>query len=194
MKYVLQDNGVVEYHPDFLSQHESEHYYRHLVTSIEWRQDQLIMFGKAIITKRKIAWYGDKPYEYIYSKNKKVAKPWTKALKEIKLQLERYSGEDFNACLLNYYHDGSEGMGWHSDNEKMMKKHATIASISLGANREFMFRHKHNHKQCSLELESGSLLLMKAETQDYWKHQLPIRKRIKTPRINLTFRYFDELA
>lgn len=148
------------------------------------------MFGKSITTKRKVAWYADKPYAYIYSNTKKIAHYWTPTLSSIKNQLQDYTGEQFNSCLLNLYLDGSEGMGWHSDDESMMKKHATIASISLGAKRSFMFRHKRSKEQHSVELENGSLLLMKAQIQDFWKHQLPVRKRVKNPRINLTFRYF----
>lgn len=188
---LIHHDGLVEYDSDFLNQEQSEHYLSLLSAEIDWGQDQLVIFGKRITTRRKVAWYGDEAYEYVYSNTQKIAKPWTPSLNEIRHKLEVYSGETFNACLLNYYHDGSEGMGWHSDDEIMMKQHACIASISLGATREFMFRHKHTHQQYSIELEPGSLLLMKAETQDYWKHQLPQRKRVKTPRVNLTFRTFD---
>lgn len=191
MPIVLEHDGLVEYYSDFMSSLDSQHFFNSLKCEIDWQQDQLIMYGKHINTKRKVAWYGDKPYEYTYSNNKKIAKDWTKTLKEIKRQLEEYTGEYFNSCLLNYYHNGSEGMGWHSDDEIMMKKHATIASISLGVERTFIFQHKHSKAQLSLELENGSLLLMKGATQEYWKHQLPIRKRIQSPRVNLTFRQFD---
>ncbi len=191
MHCVLNTDGLVEYHPSFLTKAEAEQYFRLLKAEVDWQQDQLIIFGKHITTKRKIAWYGDQDYEYIYSNKTKVAKAWTASLSAIKNQLQIYTGEQFNSCLLNYYHDGNEGVGWHSDNETMMKKHATIASISLGATRTFLFRHKYSQEQHAIELENASLLLMKEATQDYWKHQLPIRKRVNTPRINLTFRQFD---
>lgn len=190
MNIVLDTDGLVEYDPDFLNSEESGNYFQSLTKEIDWQQDQLIIFGKHITTKRKVAWYGDQDYEYIYSNNKKTAKAWTRSLISIRNQLQTYTGEQFNACLLNYYLDGSEGMGWHSDNEAMMKQHATIASISLGATRTFLFRHKYSKEQHAIELENGSLLLMKEATQDYWKHRLPIRKRILSPRINLTFRCF----
>tara|TARA_R110002167_G_scaffold320377_1_gene526224 strand:- start:1899 stop:2480 length:582 start_codon:yes stop_codon:yes gene_type:complete len=190
MNIVLNTDGLVEYAPDFLNPEESGAFFEALANEIDWQQDQLIIFGKHITTKRKVSWYGDQDYEYIYSKHKKTAKAWTSSLISIKNQLQTYTGEQFNSCLLNYYLDGSEGMGWHSDNEAMMKQHATIASISLGATRTFLFRHKHSKEQHAIELENGSLLLMKGQTQDYWKHQLPVRKRIKMPRINLTFRQF----
>jgi alkylated DNA repair dioxygenase AlkB len=189
MKTVTDRDGVVEYHPGFLNHEEAKHYFKSLTTEIEWQHDQVVMFGRHITTKRKVAWYANGYYEYVYSNNKKFAKPWTKTLLEIKHRLEHYSGEEYNACLLNYYHNGSEGMGWHSDDEVMMKKHATIASISLGAKRPFLFRHTRSLDKHSIELDDGSLLLMKGKIQEHWKHQLPIRKRIDAPRINLTFRH-----
>ena len=190
MKIVLENDGLVEYYSGFLSHSESEYYFNCLASEINWQHDQLLMFGKHITTKRKVAWYADQHYEYIYSNTKKIAKNWTSNLKKIKDELEHYTEETFNSCLLNYYQDGSEGMGWHSDNEIVMKKNASIASISLGASREFMFRHKKSHEQHTVELGNGSLLLMKSTTQDNWKHQLPTRKRVIKPRINLTFRSF----
>tara|TARA_R110001592_G_scaffold363375_1_gene686379 strand:+ start:21404 stop:22006 length:603 start_codon:yes stop_codon:yes gene_type:complete len=191
MKCLLEHDGLVEYYPRFLTPTESENYFKALEAEIDWQSDQLIMFGKHITTKRKVAWYGDQTYEYIYSNNTKIAKPWTRSLSIIRDQLQAYTGESFNSCLLNFYHDGSEGMGWHSDDEIMMQRHAPIASISLGAERTFIFRHKISKEQHAIELENGSLLLMKGATQDYWKHQLPIRKRVKAPRVNLTFRQFN---
>ena len=190
MKIVFQTDGLVEYIPHFIHSSESKKLFEQLATEISWQSDTLTIFGKNIITKRKVAWYGDDAYEYIYSNNNKIAKPWTTSLKQIKHQLEHQIGETFNSCLLNYYHDGTEGMGWHSDDEVMMKRNATIASISLGAERTFIFRHKQTKEQHAIELQNGSLLLMKGATQKFWKHQLPIRKRIKSPRINLTFRKF----
>jgi alkylated DNA repair dioxygenase AlkB len=192
MEIILAKDGLAEYYSNFLSTEETEDYFYKLKTEIDWQSDQLIIFGKVITTKRKVAWYGDEAYEYVYSKNMKVAKPWTKTLRAIKEHLERFSGEKFNSCLLNYYHDGSEGMGWHSDNEVMMKKNAAIASISLGATRKFNFRHKASNETQSVFLESGSLIMMKGEVQTYWKHKLPVSKKILTPRINLTFRYFED--
>lgn len=191
MKNIFKNDGLVEYHANFLAENEALHFFNLLEKEIAWQQDQLIIFGKQVTTKRKVAWHGDAAYEYIYSNNKKIAKPWTASLEKIKNHLQNYTGEQFNACLLNYYLNGSEGMGWHSDNEAMMKKHATIASISLGAQRTFIFQNKTSKEQHSIELASGSLLLMKGSTQDYWKHKLPVRKRIHQPRINLTFRLFD---
>lgn len=192
METVLADDGLVEYYSNCLSAVTADDYFNKLENEIDWQSDQLILFGKHITTKRKVAWHGDQAYQYVYSRNKKIAKQWTDTLQAIKQHLEYFSGEQFNSCLLNYYHDGSEGMGWHSDNEVMMKKNAAIASISLGATRKFNFRHKVSNETQSVYLKSGSLIMMKGDVQTYWKHQLPVSKKILTPRINLTFRYFED--
>jgi len=102
--------------------------------------------------------------------------------------VEQISGEKFNACLLNYYHNGSEAMSWHSDNEKEILKHSAIASVSFGAERKFGFKHNFSKEEISLMLENGSLLIMKDKTQIYWKHKLYTNAKIIEPRINLTFR------
>ena len=107
---------------------------------------------------------------------------------KIKNIVESYSGEKFNSCLLNLYHDGDDGMAWHSDSEKELKKHGMIASISFGARRKFCFKHKETKEKYSLMLEHGSALLMSKETQDHWLHQLPKTKKSDSIRINLTFR------
>ncbi|MEY4861289.1 MAG: hypothetical protein RL059_988, partial [Bacteroidota bacterium] len=157
----------------------------------EWKNDQAFIYGKLIITKRKVAWYGDTDFEYTYSKTTKRALPWTTELLELKKIAEKLTGEKFNSCLLNLYHNGDEGMTWHSDAEKVLKKNGAIASLSLGAERKFSFKHKETKETLSLNLENGSLLLMKGSTQTYWLHRLPPTKLISTPRINLTFRSID---
>jgi alkylated DNA repair dioxygenase AlkB len=101
---------------------------------------------------------------------------------------EEISGETYNSCLLNLYHTGEEGMGWHSDGEKDLKKDGAIASMSFGAERKFAFKHKETKERVDIFLENGSLLVMKGITQSHWVHRLPPTKRIKTPRVNLTFR------
>ena len=146
------------------------------------------MFGKTIITKRKVAWYGDQPYEYTYSHVTKSALPWTPALQRIKNKVEEVSCDTYNSCLLNLYHDGSEGMSWHSDDEKELKPEGAIASVSLGAERKFVLKHKQSAEKVEVFLHHGSLLVMKGETQTHWVHRLPPTKKVNTPRINLTFR------
>ncbi len=185
---LLPQDGVVFYYGPILPAAESDLYMRLLLDDIEWKNDEAVMFGKHIITKRKVAWYGDEAFEYHYSKITKKALPFTTELQALKKNIEQLTGETFNSCLLNLYHTGEEGMGWHSDAEKELKQNGAIASVSFGAERKFSFKHKGNGQTVSVLLDHGSLLLMKDETQTHWVHRLPPTKRIIQPRINLTFR------
>jgi alkylated DNA repair dioxygenase AlkB len=188
---LLPKDGIVVYYKNLLTKNEANQYFDCLLNTIEWKNDQAVIYGKLIITKRKVAWYGDTDFEYTYSKTTKRALPWTTELLELKKMTEELTGEKFNSCLLNLYHNGDEGMTWHSDAEKVLKKNGAIASLSLGAERKFSFKHKETKETLSLNLENGSLLLMKGSTQTYWLHRLPPTKLISTPRINLTFRSID---
>jgi alkylated DNA repair dioxygenase AlkB len=146
------------------------------------------MFGKHIITKRKVAWYGDNEFEYTYSNITKRALLWTAELRELKQIVERHTKAGYNSCLLNLYHSGDEGMAWHSDDESDLVENASIASITFGAKRKFSFKHKINKQKIDVELEHGSLLEMSGSTQKFWLHRLPPTTKIHSPRINLTFR------
>lgn len=185
---LLPQDGIVNYYGKILEEVKANLYYNELLNNIDWRNDEAMMFGKRIVTKRKVAWYGDEVFEYTYSGITKRALVWTDTLRELKQLAESTSGETYNSCLLNLYHDGSEGMAWHSDGEKKLKKHGAIASISFGAERKFAFKHKQTKETVALQLERGSLLVMKGTTQTYWLHRLPPTKKVNTPRINLTFR------
>ncbi|GGE98454.1 Alkylated DNA repair dioxygenase AlkB [Chishuiella changwenlii] len=189
---LLPKDGIVNYFGQIMSDQEANDYYSILLQEIEWKNDQAVIFGKLIETKRKIAWYGDIPFSYTYSNVTKTALVWTETLLKLKKIVEEKTGETYNSCLLNLYHDGSEGMAWHSDGEKQLKRHGAIGSLSFGAERKFAFKHKETKEVVSLNLASGSLLVMKGETQDYWLHRLPPTKKIFSPRINLTFRTIDE--
>ncbi|QBO57380.1 alpha-ketoglutarate-dependent dioxygenase AlkB family protein [Chryseobacterium salivictor] len=189
---LLPQDGTVNYYGKIFNQEQSDYFYQKLLQTIDWRNDEAIIFGKKILTKRKVAWYGEENFEYTYSKTTKNALPWTKELLELKKTVEEKTGEQFNSCLLNLYHDGSEGMAYHSDGEKDLKKNGAIASLSLGAERKFSFKHKTTKEKIELILENGSLLVMKAQTQSFWLHRLPPTKKIFLPRINLTFRTIDK--
>ncbi|MFB3055888.1 MAG: alpha-ketoglutarate-dependent dioxygenase AlkB, partial [Ignavibacteriaceae bacterium] len=158
------------------------------VTQRVWKNDEAVMFRKRIKTKRKVAWYADKPFKYTYSNNTKLALPWIEELLELKEIVEKKTGESFNSCLLNLYHNGTEGMAWHSDAEKELKKNGAIGSLSLGAERKFSFKHKKSKDVVSLVLHHGSLLVMKDTTQSHWLHRLPPTKVVNKLRVNLTFR------
>jgi alkylated DNA repair dioxygenase AlkB len=187
---LLPCDGTVNYHGPVLDPGGAQRYYEALLDHVPWKNDEVIVFGKHHVTARKVAWYGDSGLAYRYSGTTKPALPWTAALLELKAIVEHLSHARFNSCLLNLYHHGGEGMGWHSDDEKSMVRHSAIASLSLGAERDFRFKHKRlPATAASVRLENGSLLVMKDATQSHWLHSIPQSKKILTPRINLTFRY-----
>ena len=184
----LPYDGTVLYFGQLFSNQQANAYYEALLNTIEWKNDEAFIMGKHIITKRKVAWYGDQEYAYTYSNSTKYALPWTTELKELKQIAEENTKSTYNSCLLNLYHNGNEGMAYHSDDEKALGKNTSIASMSFGAERKFLFKHKTSKETIGLFLENGSLLEMKDATQTHWLHRLPPTKKINTPRINLTFR------
>lgn len=187
---ILPRDGVVSYYGPVLDPKRSDTYLKLLTDTVAWQHDEVVIFGKRHVTERVVAWYGDSSFSYTYSGTTRQAAPWTKQLLELKKLVENETGTLYNSCLLNLYHHGNEGMGWHSDNESTLESGATIASLSLGAERKFSFRHKQTKETVSVVLEHGSLLAMKEETQEYWLHSLPKTKKVHEPRINLTFRRF----
>jgi len=189
---LLPQDGVVHYHGQVMSLQAADFHLNNLLNDIAWQHDETIIRGKRIQTRRKVAWYAHAPLEYTYSGITKRALLWIDALLSLKEIVERESGETFNSCLLNLYHDGSEGMAWHSDAEKDLQKDGAIASLSLGAERKFSFKHRKTKETVSLLLQHGSLLVMKGQTQTHWLHSLPPTKTVDSPRVNLTFRTIVE--
>ena len=185
---LLTGDGTVNYFGKVLTQQQANYYFNTLMKTIEWKNDEAIIFGRHIITKRKVAWYADHDFSYTYSNITKQALRWTKELLELKKIVEEKTGATYNSCLLNLYHSGDEGMAWHSDDEKALGKNTAIGSFSFGAERKFSFRHKRTRETVSLLLENGSLLVMKDATQTNWLHRLPPTKKVSDARINLTFR------
>lgn len=185
---LLPYDGTVYYYGPIVSYQLATNYYTALMHNIAWQSDEAIIYGKKIITKRKVAWYAEQPFSYTYSQITKTAHPWIPILQELKDMVEKESGETYNSCLLNLYHTGTEGMAWHSDAEQDLKKNGTIGSLSFGAERKFAFKHKKTKVTIAKILQHGSLLVMKDCTQIHWLHRLPPTKTVQTPRINLTFR------
>jgi alkylated DNA repair dioxygenase AlkB len=185
---LLYKDGTAYYYGIIIPHTEANRYFDLLLKNILWKNDEANILGKHIITKRKVAWYGDSDYLYTYSNSTRKALIWTIELVELKRLVEQVSGVCFNSCLLNLYHDGNEGLGWHSDDEKSIGKNTPIASLSFGAERKFSFKHKQTKQIVSLVLEHGSLLVMKDTTQTNWLHSLPKSNKITQARINLTFR------
>jgi alkylated DNA repair dioxygenase AlkB len=189
---ILPFDGELYYFGPILTARESNEWLKVLTEKIDWKKDEVMMFGKKIVTSRKVALYANQAFTYTYSKQTKQALIWTTELLELKQIVEAKSKQHFNSCLLNLYHHGKESMGWHSDNESELEDTACIASVSFGAERKFMFRHLKSKTTITLNLVHGSLLLMKGTIQQHWQHQLPPMAKVLAPRINLTFRKMRE--
>jgi alkylated DNA repair dioxygenase AlkB len=185
---IINQDGQAHYFGIIVNAEQKHTYFNELLNKIVWTNEKLIMFGKEIITKRKVAFYGDSLMSYTYSNKTKQALAWTPLLLEIKNLTTSYTGSHYNACLLNLYHDGEEGMGWHSDDEKEIIPNSSIASLSFGAERKFAIKHKTTKETHSILLENGSLFEMLGSFQKHWLHSMPKSKKIIAPRINLTFR------
>lgn len=157
--------------------------------NIAWNQDILTMYGKKVYSPRFSAWYGDEGKSYAYSGLKLQANPWNEGLLFLKNKIEKISQTTYNSVLLNWYRNGSDYMGWHTDNEPELGMNPTIASVNFGAERRFLFRRKNQHEEkIELILQNGSLLIMSGAIQHYWQHALPKSAKISAHRINLTFR------
>lgn len=185
---ILPQDGIAFYYEKIVKDEQLEQFYEALLNNIQWENERVIMFGKEIITKRKVAFFSDPSISYRYASKTKIGMPWTSTLITIKNIVESITKESYNACLLNLYHNGEESMGWHSDNEKEIIANSSIASLSLGANRKFSFKHKVSKETVTIELENGSLLEMKGSVQTHWWHALIKSKKVTDARINLTFR------
>jgi len=161
-----------------------------LIDEVPWRAEQIVVWGRTYPQPRLIAWYGDAGKNYTYSGISLSPLPWTRALLDIKSRIEVVSRTNFNSVLLNYYRDHRDSMGLHSDDEPELGVQPILASLSLGVERTFILKHKREKtlKPVRLKLASGSLLLMKGETQRHWKHGIDKESRPCGPRINLTFR------
>lgn len=185
---LLPQDGQVYYLPEFLSADVVDRYLHSLLELPQWRSDVVKMFGKEIVTARKVVWFGDPECGYTYSGKRKEPEAWNSDVIDLKAMVERFSEVSYNSCLANLYHHGGEGMGWHADNEKELGLEPNIAVISLGAERKFKLKHRETKEVVDVMLGHGSLLMMSGETQKHWLHTLPVSKRVKEPRVSLTFR------
>ncbi|MDM1341274.1 alpha-ketoglutarate-dependent dioxygenase AlkB family protein [Acinetobacter pseudolwoffii] len=191
---ILPFDGVVEDYGLILEQAQSQQYLQYFLSQLAWQHDEVRLFGKHYVTARKVVWYGDAHYQYRYSGTLKQAQLWLPGLLRLKQHIEQLVGHPFNSCLANLYEDGSQGLGWHSDDEPALytgsSRENVIASLSLGAIRKMSFKHKTHGDKVELLLHSGQLIVMRGQTQQYWKHSIGKSSKVLTPRINLTFRYF----
>ena len=185
---VLQlSDADIEYQIGFIEHSKALQLYQQLLDEIDWRQEVITVYGKQHPTPRLSCWMGEENLSYGYSQTRMQAVSWNQTVLDLKQQIEQASGASFNSVLINYYRDGQDSNGWHSDDEPELGENPIIASLSLGAPRDFHLRHKQKPLKHKLTLENGSLLMMRGMTQHFWQHHIP--KRAKAlGRINLTFR------
>jgi alkylated DNA repair dioxygenase AlkB len=180
---------LIDYRPGFFNQVESTVLMQTLIANIAWKQETIQMYGKLLNTPRLTAWYGDSHKTYTFSGKKFEPLPWTPDLLLIKQRVEEAAGATFNSVLLNYYRNGNDSVAWHADDEPELGVNPVIASVSFGQARRFEVRHKKDRQQkYTVELENGSLLLMKGDLQHNWEHQVPKSSNAIKERINFTFR------
>jgi alkylated DNA repair dioxygenase AlkB len=182
-------DAVFEYYPNFIDRETADTLFEKIMQETPWQQDDIMLFGKKIPQPRLTALFGDQGLTYTYSKLTLKANKWNTPLMFIKNEIENITQLQFNAALLNLYRDEKDSNAWHADNEKELGPDPIVASVSLGETRGFQL--KHNTKidiKKSIDLEHGSLILMKEGSQLHYKHQIPKSSKMKKPRINITFR------
>lgn len=191
-QFALDDADICLYR-QVVSDTESDRFLSGLINAIDWRQESVTLFGKTFPQPRLSAWHGDNSANYRYSGLCLRPEPWTPVLSELKSTVENITGFSFNSVLLNYYRDHRDCMGMHSDDEKELGKQPVIASLSLGAERVFVLKHRYRKdlKTVKVTLPSGSLLVMKGNTQSFWKHGISRQNQPSGARVNLTFRLID---
>lgn len=189
---LLPQDGEVYFYPDFFSQQESDLFFAALLKEVSWKQEPIVLFGKKVMQPRFTAWYGDESYSY--SGTKMSPQKWTPTLQKIKNKIEKEFGIIFNSALLNQYRNEQDSMGWHRDNEKELGSNPVICSVSLGATRDFKFKHAQNKDlKTAAPLSPGSVLFMQGATQHHWLHALPKRTKACDARINITFRQIKKV-
>lgn len=181
-------DGSYFFKKNFFTAEESDFFFNRLHKSVLWTQERMKLYGKEVKFPRLTAWYGDKGYSYSYSGLTLQPHPWIEELLMIKKRVEPVADETFNSVLLNLYRNESDSISWHSDDEKALGRHPIIASVNFGDTRTFHLKHNETKEKISLQLSHGSLLIMREAMQHHWKHQVPKTKKLKCPRINLTFR------
>lgn len=185
---LLPFDGGARLYSNFLDIGYADDVFRRLMEETPWEDREIVVFGKRHREPRRTAWHSESHISYAYSGILRTPQPWTALLIELRDKCAKTSGATFNAVLANLYRDGNDGVGWHADNEASNGREPTIASLSFGASRRFDFRHRETKKTIHVQLDPGSLLVMSGLSQHCWVHQVPRTKRVREPRINLTFR------
>ena len=179
-----------DFYSNFLKKDQADFLFNNLYNEIDWKQEKINFMGKVSPIPRLTYWFSKENKEYTYSGIKVLPVPYSKVIQWLSDLVEEKSGYEFNSVLLNLYRDGNDKVAWHADDEKSLTDTINIASVSIGAEREFQFKSKHNPEEKEeILLTHGSLLIMHDPVQQHWLHQIPVRKKVNKPRINLTFRY-----
>ncbi|KAL3132616.1 hypothetical protein ABBQ32_009144 [Trebouxia sp. C0010 RCD-2024] len=186
----LGSGSSVVFQPNAFNLSDSRRLYRALMEQVNWHRKEVVIYGKKVMQPRQVAYMASSTnLSYTYSHTKLQPEGWSPHVAQIKAKLQDIAGVEFNSCLLNLYRDGSDHMGWHSDNEKLYGDNPTIGSVSFGATRRFLLRSNSDHSdKWVCDLASGDILIMKGSTQQHWTHSIPKMLRVSQPRINLTFR------
>jgi alkylated DNA repair dioxygenase AlkB len=185
--FVLPDAELL-FWPKWISPEQAERCYQQLAQQLNWQQPAIKIFGKAVLIPRQQVWMGDPHCSYKYSGVLFEPEPWHPLVWQLTDRVNQLCQTRFNSVLLNWYADGQQHMGWHSDDEPELGQNPQIASLSLGQQRFFDLKHKNLGTQLKLELGQGSLLLMAGQCQQYWQHRVPKMAAATEGRINLTFR------
>ena len=181
-------DAEIEYHPSLFNSEKSKELFELLKNEIPWQHDEITVYGKKHLQPRLTSLYGNDGKPYGYSNVIMQPNRWNPLLMFIKNEVESICNENFTTVLLNYYRDGKDSNGWHADNEKELGRNPIIASVSFGTERVFQLKHNTTNQRQNINLENGSLLVMKGTTQHFWKHQIPKSSKEIGARINLTFR------
>jgi len=172
----------------FYSLPESDRLFALLQAELVWQEEAIFIYGRWVKVPRLMCWHGDKDAWYRYSGVSHQPLPWTPVLQAIRERMERQCQCSFNSVLANLYRNGADSMGCHADNEKELGLNPVIASLSLGDERLFKLHHKQSKEKRDIVLGHGDLLVMAGTLQYHWTHSVPKTKKLKKPRINLTFR------
>ena len=186
----LDESSELLYFPEFLNREEANYFFDMLKSALNWQREKIRLFGQEHWQPRLLAWYADQGVQYTYSGITHQPEFWSEHLMKIKEMIESLTENTFNSVLANLYRNGADSMGWHSDDEKELGSEPIIASLSLGAERRFLFRPRKGIIAAKKDflLQSGSLLIMRGRTQEHFQHAVPKTAKIVGERINLTFR------
>jgi alkylated DNA repair dioxygenase AlkB len=180
----LRDGGVLLYDAAFFPEPEANSLFATLRRETAWMQE----VGRGRPFPRLTAWYAEQDLTYRYSGVTHVGAGWTATLLDIKQRVESAASAPFNSVLLNYYRHGRDSIGMHADDERELGVNPIVGSVSLGAVRTFVLKHRTTREKRVVELAHGSLLVMAGTCQHHWMHGVPKTEAEVGERINLTFR------